>query len=90
MQLLEALGSLKVHEMRLSKRNVREEDQALLTRAMSKLSYETTKRVSKLEDRSNENIFTSYELGTKAYWCLGPHTFKVSISRDVVFEEYQR
>ena len=89
MQLVEALGSLKVHEMRLSERNVREEDQALLTRAMSKLSYETTKRVSKLEDRSNENIFISYELGTKAYWCLGPHTLKVSISRDVVFEEYQ-
>ena len=49
MQLVDALGSLNVNKRRLSERNVREEDQALLTRTMSKLSYETTKRVSKLK-----------------------------------------
>ena len=36
MSLVEAIGSLKVHEMRLSKRDAREEEQALLSRAMSK------------------------------------------------------
>ena len=36
MSLVEAIGSLKVHEMRLSERDGREEDQTLLTRAMNK------------------------------------------------------
>ena len=36
MSLVEAIGSLKVHEMRLSERDAREEEQALLSRAMSK------------------------------------------------------
>ena len=36
MSLVEAIGSLKVHEMRLSKRDAREEEQALLSRAMKK------------------------------------------------------
>ena len=36
MSLVEAIGPLKVHEMRLSERDLREEDQALLSRAMSK------------------------------------------------------
>ena len=49
----------------------------------------TTKRVNKLEDRSNWMVFIGYELGTKAYRCLDPLSFKVTISRDVVFEEYQ-
>ena len=36
MSLVEAIGSLKVHEMRLSERDLREEEQALLSRSMSK------------------------------------------------------
>ena len=36
MSLVEAIGSLKVHEMRLSERDAREEEQALLSSAMSK------------------------------------------------------
>ena len=36
MSLVEAIGSLKVHEMRLSERDAREEEHALLSRAMSK------------------------------------------------------
>ena len=36
MSLVEAIGSLKVHEMRLSGRDLREEEQSLLSRAMSK------------------------------------------------------
>ena len=34
-------------------------------------------------------VFIGYELGTKAYRCLDPLSFKVTISRDVVFEEFQ-
>ena len=49
----------------------------------------TTKKVSKLEDRSNVMIFIGYELGTKAYRCLDPLSFKVTISKDVIFEETQ-
>ena len=37
MLLVEAIGSLKVNEMRLSERDLREEEQALLSRAMSKV-----------------------------------------------------
>ena len=37
MSLVEAIGSLKVHEMRLSERDLREEEQALLSHAMCKL-----------------------------------------------------
>ena len=36
MILVEVIGSLKVHEMRLSERDSREEEQALLTQAMNK------------------------------------------------------
>ena len=36
MSLVEAIGSLKVHEMRLSERDLRDEEQALLSRALSK------------------------------------------------------
>ena len=50
---------------------------------------ETTKRVNKLEDRSNVMVFIGYELGTKAYRCLDPLSFKVTISRDVVFKGFQ-
>ena len=47
----------------------------------------TTKKVTKLEDRSNVMIFIGYELGTKAYRCLDQLSFKVTINRDVIFEE---
>ena len=49
----------------------------------------TTKRVNKLEDRSSAMVFIGYELGNKAYRCLDPLSFKVTISRDVIFEEFQ-
>ena len=55
----------------------------------SVVHVKTTKRVSKLEDRSIVMIFIGYVLGSKAYRCLDPYTFKVSISRDVIFEESQ-
>ena len=55
----------------------------------SVVHVKTTKRVSKLEDRSSLIVFIGYELGTKAYRCLDPLSFKVTISRDVVFEENQ-
>ena len=37
MLLVEAIGSLKVHDMRLSDRDAREEEQALLSCAMKKV-----------------------------------------------------
>ena len=51
----------------------------------SVVHVKTTKRVNKLEDRSNVLVFIGYELGTKAYRCLDPLSFKVTISRDVIF-----
>ena len=53
----------------------------------SVVHVKTTKKVSKLEDRSSVVILVGYELGTKAYRCLDPLSFKVTISRDVIFEE---
>ena len=55
----------------------------------SVVHVKTTKRVNKLEDRSSVMVFIGYELGTKAYRCLDPLSFKVTISRDIVFEEFQ-
>ena len=55
----------------------------------SVVHVKTKKRVNKLEDTSNVMVFIGYELGTKAYRCLDPLSFKVIISRDVVFEECQ-
>ena len=49
----------------------------------------TMKKVSKLEERSNVMIFIKNELRSKAYRCLDPLNFKVSISRYVIFEESQ-
>ena len=46
MSLVEAIGSLKVHEMRLSERDAREEEHALLSREMSKF-----KKTNKKKDR---------------------------------------
>ena len=47
----------------------------------------TTGRLSKLEDRSKCMLFMGYEAGSKAYRCLDPVTFKIHISRDVIFNE---
>ena len=47
----------------------------------------TTGRLSKLEDRSKCMVFLGYEAGSKAYRCLDPVTFKIHISRDVIFDE---
>ena len=45
----------------------------------------TTGRLSKLEDKSKCMVFMGYEAGSKAYICLDPITFKIHISRDVIF-----
>ena len=45
----------------------------------------TTGRLSKLEDRSKCMVFLGYEAGSKVYRCLDPVTFKIHISRDVIF-----
>ena len=47
----------------------------------------TTGRLSKLEDRSKCMVFTSYEVGSKAYRCLDPTTLKIHFSKDVIFAE---
>ena len=54
---------------------------------VSVVHVKTTMKVSKLKDRSNVMTFIGYELGTKAYRCLDPLCFQVTISRDVIFEE---
>ena len=43
--------------------------------------------MGKLEDKSQEKIFVGYEQGSKAYRCIDPATRKLSISKDVIFEE---
>ena len=43
--------------------------------------------LSKLEDKSKCMVFLDYETGSKAYKCLDPITFKIHISRDVIFFE---
>ena len=53
----------------------------------SVVHVKTTRKVSKLEDRSTVMILIAYKRGTKAYRCLDPMNFKVTISRDVIFEE---
>ena len=47
MSLVEAIGSLKVHEMRLAERDAREEEQALLSREMSKFKKSKPRRDEK-------------------------------------------
>ena len=47
----------------------------------------TTRRLSKLEDRSKCMVFTGYEVGSKAYRCLDPTTLRLLISRDLIFDE---
>ena len=53
----------------------------------SMVHVKTTGMLNKLEDRSTMMILIGYERGTKAYRCLNPINFKVTISRDVIFEE---
>ena len=47
----------------------------------------TNGRLSKVEDRSKCMLFMEYEAGSKSYRCLDPPTFKIHISRDVIFDE---
>ena len=42
---------------------------------------------TKLEDRSTPMVFLGYTEGTKAYWLYDPCRDKVTVSRDVVFNE---
>ena len=53
----------------------------------SVVHVKTTSKISKLEDRGTVMILIGYERGTKAYTCLDPLNFKVTVSRDVIFEE---
>ena len=55
----------------------------------SVVHVKTTRKISKLEDRNIVMILIGYERGTKAYRCLDLINFKVTISRDVIFEESQ-
>lgn len=50
----------------------------------------TRGHLSKLEDRSQPMIFIGYEVGSKAYRCFDPVNSKVTISRDVIFEEAEK
>ena len=50
----------------------------------SAVHVKTMKKVSKLEERRNVMIFIRNELGSKAYRCLDPLNFYVSISRYVI------
>ena len=47
----------------------------------------TTRRLSKIEDRSKCMLFMGYDAGSKAYICLDPATFKIHISKDAIFDE---
>ena len=53
----------------------------------SVVHVKSTGMLNKLQCRSVMMVFIGYERGTKAYRCLNPLNFKVSISRDVIFEE---
>jgi hypothetical protein len=47
----------------------------------------TKPHLKKLDDRGRKMIFVGYERGTKAYRAYDPVTKKVTITRDVVFDE---
>ena len=47
----------------------------------------TIGKLIKLEDRSRSMVFLGYEIGSKAYRCLDPITFKFHLSRDLIFDE---
>ena len=51
------------------------------------MHVKVTANVGKLEDISQEMIFVGYEQGSKAYRCIDPANRKLSINRDVIFEE---
>ena len=53
----------------------------------SLVHVKVTGNVGKIEDKSQEMICVGYEHGSKAYRCIDPSTRKLSISRDVIFEE---
>jgi hypothetical protein len=42
---------------------------------------------TKLADRSKKMVFLGYEPGTKGYKLLDPDTMRLTVSRDVIFEE---
>ena len=47
----------------------------------------TKPSLTKLEDRSTKMVFLGYEKGSKAYRLCDPVTGRVTVSRDVVFDE---
>ena len=53
----------------------------------SLVHVKVTGNVGKLEDRSQKMVFVGYVQGSKAYRCIDPETRKISMSRDVIFEE---
>ena len=55
----------------------------------SVVHVKNTRKLNKLEDRSTVMILIGFEHGTKAYRCLDLMNFKVTICRDVIFEESQ-
>ena len=46
-----------------------------------------TPNLKKLDDRSRMLVHLGTEPGSKAYWLLNPQTWKIIVSRDVVFDE---
>ena len=56
---------------------------------MSVMHVKTTRRLSKLQDIGKVMVFIGYELYTKAYSCLNYMTYKVYISKDMVFREWK-
>jgi hypothetical protein len=47
----------------------------------------TKPHLKKLDDKGRKMIFVGYERGTKAYKAYDPITRRVTISRDVIFDE---
>jgi hypothetical protein len=47
----------------------------------------TKPHLKKLDDRGRKMIFVGYEKGTKAFIAYDPITQRVTISRDVIFDE---
>jgi hypothetical protein len=52
--------------------------------------HNTKPHLKKLDDRGRKMIFVGYERGTKAYKSYDPITRRVTISRDVMFDEEAR
>ena len=66
MTLVEAIGSLKVHEMRLSERDASEEEKSLLTRAMNKFKKMKQEDSQSSYRRGREEVEAKEEGETKA------------------------